>query len=132
MTKSEAQDLLRKHGTKTKAADAVGVGRGVITRALAQGSDGEKPAAKKGRSLAEFRALYDKDYIVPRKVKAALKELSDGWEYEVQFAKDAGVSLADLSAYREQFADHVVQIGRESRRVWAGTVGLARELRESI
>src|SRR3990172_1699240 len=58
-----------------------------------------KPS-KSGRSLQDFRAEYDKDFIVPQKISDdevlvilgseeisdALRILGDGWEYEVQFA----------------------------------------------
>lgn len=93
----------------------------------------EKPATNKpvGRSVEDFRAQYDKSYIVPLKVKAALEKLGDGWLRELDFAKLAGVTPNDLAAYRAQFEDHVVAlIGSErGRRAWAGTKALANKLR---
>lgn len=86
--------------------------------------------ATKGRSLAEFRQVYDKDLIVPQKIKAALKGLGGSWLYEQEFVKAAGVSTADLSNYRDQFADYVVNIRRSSKRAWAGSAALANQLRE--
>ena len=86
------------------------------------------PGSKSGRSLAEFRQAYDKDYIVPRAIKAALKTLGAGWEYESAFAKLAGVSLADLGNYRTQFVDYVVPL-KDSRRAWAGTPSTAKTMK---
>ena len=105
--------------SKTRVCEAFAKGG-----AVAQGAAPSKP----GRSLAEFRATYDKDVIIPTRVRAALKALGAGWEYEVQFAKLAGVSLSDLGNYRSQFADYVVTL-RESRRAWAGTVATATAMK---
>jgi hypothetical protein len=86
-----------------------------------------------GRTLQDFRKQYDKSYIVPTKIRAALQQLgSDGWEYEADFAKMAGVSLTDLGRFRDEFAKHVVTLGRESRRAWAGTAAAAQKMREML
>ena len=98
-------------------------------------SDAKKAAKadKTGRSLQEFRAEHDKSFIVPKKITDALKKLGNGWEYEVQFMRIAGLSVTDLAAYRDQFAEHVVMVGgRNPKRVWAGTVDLARQLRDMV
>jgi lambda repressor-like predicted transcriptional regulator len=89
------------------------------------------PVERKGRTLTEFKQAYDKDTIIPAKVKAALKMLGVGWEYEVAFARLAGVSLSDLGNYRDQFAGHVVTL-RESRRAWSGSTATAKAMREMI
>ena len=92
-----------------------------------------KTAKPAGRSLADFRKEYDKDTIVPAKLKAAIEALGqDGWEYEVPFAKQAGVSLADLSTYRDSFAAYVVTVRRDGKRVWAGSTKLAKQRREIV
>lgn len=129
MTKTEAETLLRKHGSIRAAARSIGRHRSLIQRAL-HGKGAKAPEAKEpaGRSITEFRSLYDKDYIIPRKIKAAIKALGSGWEYEVQFARGAGIGLSDLGNYRDQFADYVVTL-RESRRVWAGSVATAKSIR---
>lgn len=95
---------------------------------------GQPPAEsnRTGKSLAEFREAYDRDYIVPRKVREALNALGDSWEYEAEFVRRAGVSFADLGRYRDQFAEHVVVLNRDSRRAWAGTVALAAKMREML
>lgn len=84
-----------------------------------------------GKSLKEFRETYDKSTIVPQKIRNGLRMLGQGWEYEVQFAKMAGVSLADLGMFRDQFSEYVIPL-RESRRAWAGTLGVAKAMREML
>lgn len=92
------------------------------------------PAAKPiGKSIEEFRAAHDKSFIVPRKIKAAIEKLGNGWQSELEFAKLAGLSMTDLGAYRAQFEDFVVVVARDgSRRVWAGTKALAAKMREMV
>jgi hypothetical protein len=90
------------------------------------------PVVKKGKTLSDFRAIYDKSTIVPAKVKAGLKELgASGWEYEALFSKAIGLSLSDLGMFRDQFADHVVSL-KEGRRIWAGSVGVAKQMKEML
>jgi hypothetical protein len=95
---------------------------------------GNKLEAKRagGRSLSEFRAVYDKDYIVPKRIREGLKELGAGWEYEAEFIRQIGVRAADLATYRDMFADHIVNIRSESKRAWAGTVATAKQMREMV
>jgi transposase-like protein len=121
-------------------ARKVGVAKSTVQKAYtAHQAEGGKPAKavasapekKVGRSLNEFRLTYDKDTIVPARIRAALRELGQGWEYEAQFVRLAGVSAADLGNYRDQFADHVVSL-RESRRAWAGTTATAKAMREML
>jgi hypothetical protein len=93
-----------------------------------------KPAieAKKARTLADFRNTYDKATIVPAKVKVALKILgASGWEYESQFHKLAGVSLMDLALFREEFAEHIVNL-KDNKRAWAGSAKTAKMMREML
>ena len=84
------------------------------------------------KSLADFRDKYDKSFIVPKRIKAALKNLGKGWLYEIDFAREAGVAIRDLYAYRDQYAANIVHIPKENRRVWAGTPELARQMREML
>jgi len=137
MTVDEAKAAVKKYGTKAQAARALGIPRQTFCDRL-RGIVGvdTKPATttdarRAGRSLADFRATYDKATIIPAKVRAALKALGSGWEYEVQFAKLAGVSLADLGTFRDGFAEHVVSL-REGRRAWAGTAATAKAMREML
>ena len=134
MTKQEAEALIQKHGSRQAASRATGIS--VDTFRYAQEKGGPASKAKEepkkfGRSLADFRGSYDKSYIVPKKIKEALRNLGSGWEYEVNFARIAGISLSDLGNFRDQFADHVVTL-RESRRAWAGTAAAAKAMREML
>lgn len=143
MTRSEAQAAIQKYGGQRRAADALGITRKKIELALRRDDvPGGKASARaavvkaatqiKCRTLDEFRQTYDKATIVPAKIKAGLKTLgATGWEYEVQFAKLCGISSADLSAYRDGFASHVVPL-RDSRRAWAGTVSTANKMKEML
>jgi len=142
---SVAQELMAKHGTMKKAAAAAGVGKTSIFRALHRkpgqaGLPGGWPKAgvtqgepkKIGRNLTEFKQTYDKDTVVPKKINLALKTLGPkNWEYETEFAKIAGVSMADMGTYRQQFMDLVVTL-REGRKVWAGSKSLADEMRSLL
>lgn len=85
------------------------------------------------KSIADFRALHDKAFIVPTKIKDALERLGDGWEYEQAFVKMANISVADMSAYRDQFEEFFVVVGGKTpKRVWCGTKQLANKLREMV
>lgn len=125
----------------TEAAKAVGVNESSMRRRLKLararfGALKPTPApalGKHGRSLDDFRSQHDKDFIVPRRIREALKTLGpSNWEYEAQFARLAGVGLADLATYREQFAEYVVSVSRESKRAWAGSPALAVKMRAMV
>ena len=120
MTKEQIQKALQKHGTLTAAAASLGISRQALRRMEAKGKAPAKGAAPaKGKSLTAFRDEYDKDTVVPRKIRAALASLGAGWEYEVQFSRAAGVGLADLATYRTAFSEFIVQLPG-GRRAWAG------------
>lgn len=96
-----------------------------------------KPAPAKGKSLDEFCRAHDRTFIVPTKIKAGLGQLGDSWEYEGDFIRRCGIASHELTKFREQFKDHIVEVARtssngHSRRVWAGTVAFAKRLREAI
>jgi hypothetical protein len=89
--------------------------------------------SKVGKSLADFRKQYDKNFIVPEKIEKALRQLgAGGWETELNFAKLAGVSMTDVGLFREKYQDHVVLVERGSRRIWAGSKSLAKKLKEMV
>lgn len=92
------------------------------------------PAAPKaGRTLQDFRAEHDKSFIVPQRIRDALKKLGNGWEYEVGFLRLAQLSTTDLAAYRDEFEDYIVIVGgRNTKRIWAGTKELAAEMRQMV
>lgn len=86
-----------------------------------------------GKSLDDFRAVHDKNTIVPARIREGLKKLGkDGWDYEIDFIKLCGVSTHDFGAFREQFEDHYVNVGgtRSGKRAWAGSIELAAKMRE--
>lgn len=128
MTAIEAKAAIAKYGSQAKAAKALGVCDKTIRKALLNIS----ASSATSRSLSEFRATYDKATIIPAKIRAGLAELGAGWEYEVAFAKMAGLSLSDLGSYREQFIEHVVVLGRDGRRAWAGTKKTAQAMRSML
>lgn len=143
-TKLDQTDLaaalaaVAKHGSIAAGAKAMNIPRATLQHRLrvakANGvKPQEAPATKRaGRSLDDFRAAHDKDFIVPAKIKEGLKALGGGWEYEVAFAKLAGVSLTDLSSYRDAFSAHVVAVKRDGKRAWAGTAATAEKMRGMV
>ena len=140
LSKAEIEAAIKQHGSEQKAAKALGVDRttfrrwrkdGVPAAVLSRPSAPALPSV--GRTLAEFRAAHDKAVIIPKKIQEGLKALGPkGWLYETLFARSAGVSLADMGNFRDQFAAHIVEVNRDGRRAWAGSPGLAKEMRESI
>lgn len=141
MTAEEAQRVIEKHGGIKKAAKALHVSdhtiRGALKRSPApSGGPATKATGNKkivGRTVGEFRETYDRDFIVPRRIREAIKALGASWLYEVEFAKLAEVSLSDLGTYRSMFEDkYVVTIRRDGKRAWAGTPKIAQELREMV
>lgn len=146
MNQEEARQAVKQYGSQRKACAALHMSRHTMQRILvgegdiAVRADTASNAANvvsvvkdKRKTLADFRAIYDKGTIVPAKVKAALKELGRaGWEYEVGFAKLAGVSLSDLGNFRDLFSDYVLPVERGARRIWAGSTELRDEMRKMI
>jgi len=139
MRVEDAEKAVKKHGSQAKAANALGVAKSTVWAALhkslVESNPNGQPSpdkSRQGRAIGDFRAAYDKDFIVPRKIKAGLRTLGAGWEYEVAFAKMCGASLSDIGNYRSQFADHVVDIRRESKRAWAGTTKTAEQMRAML
>ena len=130
ITKEQAKAAVKKHGSIRAAAKAAGIPYASFHDVLHK--DERSPGQKAGRSLQEFKATHDKAYIVPARIKEALKQLGHGWEYEVQFAKIAGVSLADLGNFRDAFADHIVVVRRDGKRAWAGTPVSAARMRQMV
>jgi hypothetical protein len=121
----------KRLGSTDKVAEELGISSSTARRHIQLAKAPAKKAAGAGRSLADFRAAHDKGFIVPARIKAALEKLGDGWAYEIEFCKLAAIGIADLANFRDQFADHVVLVER-TKRVWAGTKGLAAKLREMV
>lgn len=93
-----------------------------------------------GAGLDEFRKQFDKNVIVPDKIRAALEKLAkrrkDGtaWETELQFLKTAGLSTTDLATFRDAFAEYHVNVGTERapKRVWFGSRLAADKARATV
>ena len=138
MNQTEAREAVTKWGSALRAARESGIAKSTFADILhgktKQARVGAKPeqthAGPPRKTLADFRAEHDKDFIIPRRIKEGLKLI--GWEYETAFAKICGVSMADISTYREQFLDHVVPIRRDGKRAWAGTPSMATEMRKMV
>lgn len=124
-------DLVKQYGNLSSAAKALGMPRNTLASKLKRGEKVEPRAPSAGKSIEDFRAAHDKSWIVPRKIRDALKALGSGWEYEVNFLKLAGLSTTDLANFRDQFAEHIVLVDRV-KRVWAGTKETAAKLREMV
>jgi hypothetical protein len=136
-TAADCSAALKAHGSKAVAARSLGMSRTTFVRRLSGATAAPPrkaaPVAAAGRSLAEFRSTFDKDTIFPQKIDAALAQLGkDGWAYEVEFAKLAGVGLAQLANYREPYAEHIVPLNRDSKRAWAGSKAMAAKMREML
>ena len=87
-----------------------------------------------GKTLADFRSAHDKNVIVPSKIKKALADMEsehpENWAYEADVIKRAGISQTDMAAFREQFADHIVETsGKTSKRVWFASAKVAAKVR---
>jgi hypothetical protein len=90
---------------------------------------------QKGKTLADFRAIHDRNVVVPTKIRAALAAMEaeggpENWDYEQAFIKRAGISVTDLGAFRDQFAAHIVETSRtgsasHSKRVWVASAKAA-------
>lgn len=98
------------------------------------------------KGLDEFRKKHDRNYIVPTRIKAALEEMvvehekkepgkgEEAWEYDGEFVARTGLRASDVSAFKTDFAEHLVvqETGsRESRArvIWCGRAKTAKKLR---
>lgn len=86
----------------------------------------------KGRNIDQFAESHDRTVIIPKKIKSGLSALGDSWEYESEFIKRCKLSNKDISDYREQFKEHVVDLTADRRRAWAGTKRFADKMRERV
>ena len=128
MDKSE---IIKQYGSIAAAARKFGVPRQTLMHRIKKGFPLE-PKPSTGKSLSDFRAAHDRNFIVPKKIMEAIKKLgSSGWEYELPMLKLAGLSTTDLATFREQFAEYIVIVDR-TKRVWCGSKELAQKLREMV
>lgn len=127
--KRKAREAVEKHGGVNAAAKALGLPRTTLQNRI---KDSPRADRKAGKTLEDFRSRHDKDYIVPKKIKAALEQLGDSWEYESDFIRLAGLSQTDFASYRDQFDAHAVVVDRSGKRVWTGTKSMAEKLRGMV
>jgi hypothetical protein len=91
-----------------------------------------------GKTLADLRAVHDKNVVVPTRIKAALIKMAESgteWEYEGDFVKLTGLGQVDFSRFRDRFADFWAELpstnGKSStRRAWFATKKLADAWKE--
>ena len=144
MTREEAQELIKKHGSMRKASKAAGMhretlakiaaGKPVFTqqkRSLVISTKPYSGLQVTARSVTDFRNTYDLNTIVPKKIAAGFKQLGAGWLYESEFAKAAGLTMKDLGMFRDNYAAHIVVVG-DNRRIWAGKKAVAEQMRSMI
>jgi hypothetical protein len=135
MTREEAKKAVEKFGSVTGAARGLKVARNSLRWALRDKDERPSSVAKVPivRTVSEFRKTYDKDTIVPSRIRNGLKKLGrGGWAYEVDFVRLAEINTNDLRVYRDAFAqDHVVEI-KDGRRVWTGSKSTTEELRAML
>ncbi len=94
-----------------------------------------KAVASGAKTLSDFRETHDKSFVIPKKIKEGLASLGPaGWEYELDFIRRTGVNTQDFARFREQFEEYfvVVNDGRNTKRVWAGSKSLADKMREMV
>jgi len=148
LTRKKALELIEKYGSQRAVARAgIGITRSMLavafrppglcsggaTKSAVQPSRPAGEVMKKIQTRADFRSRYDKDYIIPRKIRAGIRLLGrNGWLMEIDFCKLAGVTLAELGNYREQFLDYIVACERGTRRAWAGSPEMAARMREML
>lgn len=85
-----------------------------------------------GKTIADLRALHDKNVLIPNRIKAAIAVLAkdgpENWAYEGDFVKLVvpGISPIDLRDYRDQFSEFWDEMPatngkRDARKVWFAT-----------
>jgi|SRR6185437_9548625 len=95
-------------------------------------------AKKAGKTLADFRAQFDRDVITTNKIKATFEEMlkvgPEEYETESDFFKLAGISVNDIKNLRDTFAPHIVEMPALKRerapiRVWFADAKVAEKAR---
>ena len=130
LTKQQAEQAVKKYGSENKAVKGLGCTRWAFRVAIGKESAAsvKESSTHAGKTLADFRALHDKDFIVPRKIKDGLRTMPGVWMHEIDFVRHAGVTLHDLGNYREQFAELLV-VPRDGRKIWAKTAAVAEQMK---
>lgn len=92
------------------------------------------------KTIADLRAMHDKNVVVPNRIKQALEALAksgDAWAYEADFLNLAKPRLGtiDLAKYRDQFTDFWAEMPKSNTRghvfrVWFATKKAADEWKD--
>lgn len=130
-------ETLKKHGGNvTKTAEELGISRATVRKyrddKAYSSSAASKPNHSSVKSLSDFRNEYDKDTLIPKRIKEGLASLRNGWCYESEFVKLACVSYNDLGNYRDMFSDFIVTLPQKNKRAWAGSKVTAEQMRSMI
>lgn len=135
LSKEEATKLYEENGRSfTRASAKAGIPRSTFTMAYRGNYRGAVKAADSpsiGKSLSEFRETFDKNVIIPRQIREGLKKLGNAWDYEAAFAKACGVSITDISNFRDEFSDNWHSLKREGRRVW-GSKSMIKSIKATL
>lgn len=110
----QAHDAMAKHGSPSAAARALGIARSTL-----QGRLQQQPmeSGRIGRSIDELYTLHDP----AKRIASAIGMLEDGWLYEIDFIRAAGINAADLGQHRDKFKDHWATVDRTGKRAWFGS-----------
>ena len=140
LTKEQAQAALKKYGSLRAAAKALGVSRktvrlrlkGIVPKQPRTTNHDPRTTSPKavGFTRDDFKRKYDKSFIVPHRIREALKQIGPNrYLPEGEFNRLAGISQTDMAAYREQFEDDYVVTVERTKRLWCGSKALANEFR---
>lgn len=93
-------------------------------------------STKKTNNLQSFKAEFDPDVFIPLRIREALAELGkegpQAWEASQEFAQRARLNTNRLSKYREEFADHIVEVKNRAgdpKYIWFADPKVAKEAR---
>jgi DNA-binding transcriptional regulator YdaS (Cro superfamily) len=137
-TRQELEEAVAKHGSQRAAARALGISQSTLNeqlkarapRAAAKPSEAAPSARPVGFTRDDFRSKYDKNFIVPQRIREALKKLGPNrYLPEVDFTRLAGLSQTDMATFRPMFEDDFVVTVERTKRLWCGSKALAAEFR---
>jgi len=85
-------------------------------------------------SLTDLDNAYNPNVIVPAKIKAALAKLGDHAMTSVNFHKEAGITLLQLSQFGEEFEEFqvVIRENGKPKTLWCGTKAFALKVKERL
>lgn len=88
-------------------------------------------AASKVKSLEQFRAAHDKNFIIPAKIQAGITKLgAKGWEYWGEFLRINTISVSDGRSYAAKFEGFMLTV--EKKSIICGSTALAKQMRNMV